>query len=111
MRFEGTIKSWNDKRGYGFIASIQGGEPVFVHVKALACHAGRPQIDQRVWFEMALGPHGKKRARNVEPVRIVRPSAQRRKESPARQGTATLLTILGFLLLYLAAAMLCKPPL
>ena len=111
MRFEGTIKSWNDDRGFGFIESTQGGDPVFVHVKAFARHAGRPQIDQRVWFEVELGPQGKKRARNVEPKQTVRPSVRRRKESPAQWGTATLLVIPGFLLFYTAVAVLWKPPL
>ena len=111
MRFEGTIKSWNDERGFGFIESTQGGDPVFVHVKAFARHAGRPQIDQRVWFEVELGPQGKKRARNVEPKQTVRPSVRRRKDSPAQWGAGTLLAIPAFSLFYMAAVVLWKPPL
>lgn len=34
MRFEGTIKSWNDERGFGFIAPALGGDEVFIHIKA-----------------------------------------------------------------------------
>lgn len=111
MRFEGIVRSWNDERGFGFIEPAQGGDPIFVHVKALAPHAGRPQIHQRVSFEVELGPQGKKRARNVEPVRTTRPSARRQKASPAQRGTATRLVIPGFLLLCLGVAVLCKPPL
>ena len=111
MRFEGTVKSWNDERGFGFIEPTQGGDPIFFHVKALTRHAGRPQIRQRVSFEVELGPQGKKRARNVEPARTARPSVRRRKESPAQRGSSTLLAIPGFLLLYLMVAVLCKPPL
>lgn len=112
MRFEGTIKSWNDERGFGFIESTQGGDPVFVHVKAFAHHAGRPQMNQRVSFEVELGPQGKKRARHVEPVRTARPSASVRhsKESPAQWGTASLFAIPAFLLLYAVVAVLWKPP-
>lgn len=112
MRFEGTIKSWNDERGFGFIESTQGGDPVFVHVKALAPHAGRPQINQRVSFEIELGPQGKKRARNVEPARTARPSrlVRRSKEAPAQWGTATRFAIPAFLLLYAVVAVLWKPP-
>ena len=111
MRFEGTIKSWNDERGFGFIESTQGGDPVFVHVRAFARQAGRPQIDQRVWFEVELGPQGKKRARNVEPKQTVRPSVRRRKDSPAQWGAGTLLAIPAFSLFYMAAVVLWKPPL
>ncbi|WP_414692100.1 cold shock domain-containing protein, partial [Paracidovorax avenae] len=34
MQFDGVITSWNDARGFGFIEPLQGGDPVFVHIKA-----------------------------------------------------------------------------
>lgn len=112
MRFEGVIKSWNDDRGFGFIEPTQGGQEIFVHVKAFTRRSGRPQMNQLVSFEVELGPQGKKRARNVEPVRTVR-SAVRvrvRRNAPAPWGTATLFTIPAFLLLYLTVSVLWKPP-
>ena len=42
MQFSGTLKSWNDDRGFGFIEATQGGQggqggqEIFVHVKAFA---------------------------------------------------------------------------
>jgi cold shock CspA family protein len=70
MRFEGTLTSWNDERGFGRIESTQGGEPIFVHVSAWPRGAGRPQLNEAVSFEIELGPKGK-RARNVQ-IRQVR---------------------------------------
>jgi uncharacterized membrane protein YsdA (DUF1294 family)/cold shock CspA family protein len=110
MRFEGVIKSWNDDRGFGFIEPTQGGQEVFVHVKAFTRRSGRPQINQLVSFEVELGPQGKKRARNVEPVRTVRSASRVRRNATAPWGTATLFTIPAFLVLYLTVSVLWKPP-
>lgn len=110
MRLEGTLTSWNDERGFGRIASTQGGEPIFVHVSAWPRGAGRPQPNQLVSFEIELGPKGK-RARDVRFVQTR--SAPRRPSSrgPAQWGTATMLAIPAFLVLYAALDFLWKPPL
>ena len=44
MRFEGTLKSWNDDRGFGFIDPSLGGDQVFVHIKAFSKRNGRPAL-------------------------------------------------------------------
>jgi uncharacterized membrane protein YsdA (DUF1294 family)/cold shock CspA family protein len=109
MRFEGTLTSWNDERGFGRIESTQGGEPVFVHVSAWPKGSGRPQLTQAVSFEIELGPKGK-RARNVQLIQSRRPPKRTERESPAQWGTATLFTLPAFLLIYTAIAILWKPP-
>jgi uncharacterized membrane protein YsdA (DUF1294 family)/cold shock CspA family protein len=111
MRFEGTLKTWNDDRGFGFIEPTQGGQEIFVHIKAFGSRSGRPQVNQLLSFEVELGPQGKKRAKNVEPVRRAAARNNMRRESPAQWGTATLFTIPGFAVLFLAIAILWKPPL
>lgn len=72
MQFEGVLRSWDDERGFGFIAPTQGGQDVFVHVKAFKRKVGRPQPGQRVSFRVALGPQGKKRAVEVEVLQVPR---------------------------------------
>ncbi|SFE30564.1 cold shock and DUF1294 domain-containing protein [Paracidovorax konjaci] len=69
LRFEGVIASWNDARGFGFIAPAAGGDPVFVHARAFAAQApARPQAGMRVSFAVEPGPQGRKRACRVAPV-------------------------------------------
>ena len=111
MRFDGIIKTWNDDRGFGFIEPAQGGQEIFVHIKAFKLRAGRPQQGQAVSFEVELGPQGRKRASNVEPIRAARPVLKRPNDSPAQWGTATLFAIPAFLALYLAVLVLWRPPL
>lgn len=111
MRFEGTITTWNDDRGFGFITPTQGGQEIFAHIKAFVSRSGRPQVNQLVTFEVELGPQGKKRAKNITPLRPVAASRRATRESPAQWGTATLFVIPAFLLLYLTVSLLWKPPL
>lgn len=110
MRFGGIVKSWNDERGFGFIEADQGGQEVFVHIKAFPARAGRPQLDQRVTFEIELNREGKKRAKNVEVQRLARTAKPRRSTHPAQWGTASLFAIPAFCLVYLLVALAWRVP-
>lgn len=108
MRFDGVLKSWNDERGFGFLQPTQGGEEIFVHVKAFAPSAGRPQVDRTYSFEVELTAKGK-RAKNVQ---AVRPQASRRpspRQERAQWGTATLFALPAFLVVYGVVAVLWRP--
>lgn len=112
MRFEGTIKSWNDDRGFGFIEPTQGGQEIFVHIKAFKGLRARPQAGQRLTFQVELGPQGKKRAFNVEPVQLPHktPPSIQHKEGPAQWGNASLLAIPAFLVVLLLGYLVGHPP-
>lgn len=110
MRFEGRIKSWNDERGFGFIEPDQGGQEIFVHIKACAGLMGRPQVGLRVRFAVEMA-QGKKRATEVTAVTMPRGAAKAEHPSkPAQWGVATWLAIPLFLMLYLVIAVLWHPP-
>jgi uncharacterized membrane protein YsdA (DUF1294 family)/cold shock CspA family protein len=111
MRIDGVIKSWNDERGFGFIEPTQGGQEIFVHVKAFRIRAERPRIGQLVSFEVELGTAGKKRAKNVELIQGVRSRRGVQRDSPAQWGTATLFAIPAFLVLFAIVGVLWRPPL
>lgn len=100
MRFDGKLKSWNDDRGFGFIEPTQGGDDIFVHIKALPSGTGRPVVGLPLSFEVELGPQGKKRAKAVEFVRPAKQSRQARSESPAPWTPARILVIPAFAFLY-----------
>lgn len=110
MRFEGHIKSWTDDRGFGFIESAQGGQEIFVHIKAFPARSGRPQVNQPVSFEVELNREGKKRAKNVAFIQPTRTSQRSRIHPAVQWGTATLFAIPAFAALYLLAAVLWKVP-
>jgi uncharacterized membrane protein YsdA (DUF1294 family)/cold shock CspA family protein len=110
MRIEGAVKTWNDDRGFGFIEPLHGGQDIFVHIKAFVSRSGRPEVGQRVTFEVEMAPDGKKRAKRVEVVRIKRQGIRERNDNPAQWGTATLFAIPAFFVLFSIAAFLWKVP-
>jgi len=109
MRFEGTLTSWNDERGFGRIESRHGGEPIFVHISAWPRGSGRPQLGQAVSFEIEPGPKGK-RAAKVELVQARRAARPSERAARARWGMATLGAIPAFLVLYLVLAVVWRLP-
>ena len=111
MRFEGTLKSWNDDRGFGFIDPSLGGDEVFVHIKAFSKRNGRPALGQRVTFEVETGAQGRKRAKNVEAARAAVPARSRREEQAADWDIASLLAIPVLIAVYVATSFHWKVPL
>jgi len=63
----GTVKWFNDAKGYGFI-SRQSGDDVFVHFSAIQASGFRSLREgQSVQFDLAKGPKGFQ-AENVRPL-------------------------------------------
>jgi CspA family cold shock protein len=64
----GTVKWFNNTKGYGFIAPDDGGEDVFVHHSAIKMEGYRKLVEgQKVEFEVTTGPKGLQ-AQNVQPL-------------------------------------------
>ena len=84
MRFTGTLKIWNDERGFGFVVPFEGGQEVFVHIKAFPSGTGRPTVGQVLNFEVETGSDGKKKARAVQYLVRAKTSPRPRVEFQAR---------------------------
>jgi CspA family cold shock protein len=55
----GTVKWFNEQKGYGFIVPDEGGEEVFVHYNAINGSGRRNlQEGQRVEFDVERKPKG-----------------------------------------------------
>jgi uncharacterized membrane protein YsdA (DUF1294 family)/cold shock CspA family protein len=80
-RYQGTITSWKDDQGFGFIAPNGGGPAVFVHIKSLISRRMRPADGVIVTYELTVNAQGKPRAEQVAfvgdraPVPVAPPSA------------------------------------
>jgi CspA family cold shock protein len=65
---QGTVKWFNDAKGFGFITRANNGEDIFVHFSAINANGFRSlQEGQQVQFNVVKGPKGFQ-AENVQPV-------------------------------------------
>ena len=64
----GTVKWFNDQKGYGFIAPEDGGKDVFVHHSGMAVNGFKALVEGgKVEFDRAEGAKGPE-AKNVVTV-------------------------------------------
>lgn len=60
----GTVKWFNESKGYGFITPSDGSADVFVHFSAISGSGFRTLAEgQAVSFEVEMGPKGRQAAR------------------------------------------------
>lgn len=65
----GTVKFFNDSKGYGFIAPDGGGTDAFVHISAVENSGMRTLREkQRVSYELQEDRRGKMAAVNLKPA-------------------------------------------
>jgi cold shock protein len=64
----GTVKWFNDAKGFGFITPDDGGEDLFAHFSEIQAKGFKSlQENQKVSFEVKQGPKGKQ-ASTIQPL-------------------------------------------
>ena len=79
----GTVKFFNENKGYGFIQPDGGGQDAFVHISALERSGMRSlRQDQRVSYDLQEDRRGKMAAVNIKPA----DEAEASDAAPAPEG-------------------------
>jgi CspA family cold shock protein len=64
----GTVKWFNESKGFGFITPENGGDDLFAHFSAIQAAGFKTLKDgQRVSFDVTTGPKGQQAA-NIRPL-------------------------------------------
>lgn len=65
----GTVKWFNDAKGFGFITPDGGGKDLFAHFSAIQGNGGFRTLkeNQKVSFDVTTGPKGDQ-ATNIKPI-------------------------------------------
>lgn len=64
----GTVKWFNDAKGFGFITPDGGGQDLFAHFSAIQNQGFKSLLEnQRVSFDVTTGPKGEQAA-NIRPA-------------------------------------------
>ncbi|BCL75573.1 cold-shock protein [Jeongeupia sp. HS-3] len=64
----GTVKWFNDSKGFGFITPDEGGDDLFAHFSQIMSNGFKTLAEgQRVTFDVTTGPKGKQ-ASNIKPA-------------------------------------------
>ena len=60
VKESGTVKWFNDAKGFGFVTPDNGGEDLFAHFSAIQMNGFKTLKEgQKVLFEISQGPKGK----------------------------------------------------
>lgn len=103
MRFTGTLRTWNEDRGFGFIAPAQGGREVFVHISAFARDGSRPTQGEALTYELGRNGEGKPHAIHVRRQAFEARQPRRREVSEGRRASPVRALLLAALVVALGA--------
>ena len=83
-QISGTLKTWNQDKGFGFVTPANGGQDIFIHISNYPRAGGPPKVGESLLFEVTLNKEGKKKAINVS--RPGQPASRRPAVRPHRAG-------------------------
>ncbi|WP_073465718.1 cold shock domain-containing protein [Rhizobacter sp. OV335] len=98
----GILRTWNEERGFGFIAPTGGGRELFVHISAFPRDGSRPTVGESLSYEPGQGADGRPQAVRVIRQAIGKPSTHPRAQVSVRRRRRSLVLPLVALVLMIA---------
>jgi cold shock CspA family protein len=102
----GTLRTWHEDRGFGFIAPTHGGPEIFVHISEFPRDGSRPTAGESLVYELGRGKDGKPQAVRVYRQALGKPAEypRSRNTNRTRQRRSMVLPVIGFALLVAAGS-------
>ena len=98
MRLEGTLRSWNDEKGFGFIAPRDGGREIFAHISSFVRDGSRPTVGESLIYNLGRGKDGKPQATSITRKAIGQKPPQRVRATKSKPQNSLVGTVLAGLL-------------
>jgi uncharacterized membrane protein YsdA (DUF1294 family)/cold shock CspA family protein len=92
---KGTIKNWDERKGFGFVTSARVGRDVFVHKTAFPKYSLDPQAGDKILYTLEIDADGRPAAQSakfLDPQKSTRPNRK-----PKNRSTPSLLLALSTL--------------
>lgn len=98
----GTITTWKDDKGFGFITPDDGSSPVFFHISGLVQRQLRPAEQVEVVYTLTQDEHRRARAINVRYItKNARPEARSATKNARPERLITVIVVSLFFLMLL----------
>ena len=105
---KGTILTWKENQGFGFIKPETGEKEIFVHITAFGNTSRRPLVGDTVFYTVVVDKNGKQKAidASIDGIkRIVKESVKPKPQSKPRTRSRLswlylIIFIIGGLILY-----------
>ncbi len=94
MSNKGKITTWNDEKGFGFVKSLKDEAQIFIHISAFNDRKVRPEINQKITYELSVDKQGRKCA-----VKIARSSDRKIKKQSVKNNSVAIITAIVFLII------------
>jgi cold shock CspA family protein len=106
MRYSGTLESWQDDRGFGFIAPTDGGTKLFVHISQFGQDGTRPTIGEKLSYEIGQRQNGQLQAVKVirKAIGISGPQSRPAPPKPRKEGRSFVSQFILLLLTVMTGA-------
>ncbi|MFT4283918.1 MAG: cold shock and DUF1294 domain-containing protein [Protaetiibacter sp.] len=115
VRMSGVLTTWNDERGFGFVAPAVGGPDVFVHISAFGEGDPRPLAGDEIGYELEYSREGKPRAgratvQSAVPRPAPEPAPHPRLAPTNRASRLGYLAVFGFICIAFVVALIRPIP-